>query len=192
MVVLQTYQSTDRKTLNAKNVFQTRKKNRNQQLSENNTSQYLCHQIATIFLFIRSIEVSTPKLLGHWQSDIYGRNLVLDGCEGIRVYNLPIEIEDKVDDTEESEEAVVDDWEALADDVVSSKKPLTTVNIPDCFDLDFDLLKGYVPIKDGGNVIGLRHVPRDRTAGMRWLVKHHQKFKCDNRLFDIDFFAGRK
>lgn len=123
-----------------------------------------------------------------------GNNLVLDGQGGIRVYSLPVELEEVATQSKNSDsEEVVDDWEQLAENEPNIAAPLQRVIIPDCCDLNFDLLKGYVPLDEGGNKISLKGVIRDRTAGMRWLVKHHQELKCedDHRLFDIDFFAGK-
>ncbi|KAG4079753.1 hypothetical protein HA402_014884 [Bradysia odoriphaga] len=142
---------------------------------------------------IKAIEVSPPKLMGHFQCDRYGKNLVLDGCGGIRVYNLPVERKDVAKQNKDSDiEEVVDDWEQLVENESNDHASIQTVIIPECNDLNFDLLNGYVPLKDGGNKVSFSGTIRDRTAGMRWLIKHHQNYKCDDgkRLFDIDFFAG--
>ncbi len=129
--------------------------------------------------------------MGHYTTDIYGKNLVIDGNEGIRVYNLPVERREiQPIDSENDDKDVVDDWEQLAEDVASSKNKLETVFIPDCFDLDFNLLDGYIPLNEGGNNVSFSGKVRDRTAGMRWLIENRNKFKSESRLFDIDFFAG--
>lgn len=132
--------------------------------------------------------------MGHFQCDRLGKNLVLDGYGGIRVYSLPVERHEVVSESEDSDnEDVVDDWEELLEKEPDAKTPVQTVTIPDCSNLNFDLLNGYVPLKDGGNSVAFDGVIRDRTAGCRWLIKHHQQLKCDDgsRLFDIDFFAGK-
>ncbi|XP_037045529.1 decapping nuclease DXO homolog [Bradysia coprophila] len=143
---------------------------------------------------IKAIEVSPPKLVGHFETDRFGKNLMLDGSDGrMRVYNLPVEQKHVVIQTKDSDvEDVVDDWEELFENESKAAAPLHTVTIPDCYDLDFDLLNGYVPLKDGGNQISLQGIPCDRTAGMRWMVKNRQKLKCEDgsRLFDVDFYAG--
>lgn len=151
------------------------------------------------FLLFRSIEVSSPKLIGNFSTDIYGRNLVMDGSEGIRVFCLPVERMEQNQNNDSDNDDVVDDWEELVDKVTKcdiSNTPLTSteITIPNCCDLEFDLLKGYIPLKDGGNSVGYSDKNRDRTAGMRWMVKNHQKLKCDDgtRLFDIDFYAGNE
>lgn len=145
-------------------------------------------------IFFRAIEVSPPKLMGHYQCDRYGKNLVLDGCGGIRVYNLPVERKEVLTQHNDPDiDEVVDDWEQLVENEPNVQPPVQTVTIPDCSNLHFDLLKGYVPLKDGGNKVSFNGFIRDRTSGMRWLIKHHQKLKCNDgsRLFDIDFFAGK-
>lgn len=137
--------------------------------------------------------------MGHYQTDSYGNNLVMDGCGGIRVYNLPVERREKnyPEQNEHTDnEEVVDDWEQLAENILSSPSSeslsQTEVFIPETTNLNFNLLDSYIPISKGGNKVGFSGKVRDRTAGMRWLVKNHEKLKCDNgtRLFDIDFFAG--
>lgn len=154
-----------------------------------------------MFVFLkktRSIEVSEPKLIGHYETDIYGKNLVMDGCGGIRVYNLPvqrIELSYPIQNQDSDNEEVVDDWEQLAE--ISSSSPSsntsspTEVFIPDTTDLNFNLLQGYILMNEGGNKVGFSGKIRDRTNCMRWMVKNHQKIKCDNgsRLFDVDFCA---
>lgn len=151
------------------------------------------------FLLSRSIEVSSPKLIGNFSTDINGRNLVMDGCEGIRVYTLPVERLEQIPNKDSDNEDVVDDWEQLVDKVTKCEISRTSLSsteiiIPNCCDLEFDLLKGYIPMNVGGNQVGFSDKNRDRTAGMRWMVKNHQKLKCDDgtRLFDIDFFAGNE
>lgn len=139
----------------------------------------------------RSVEVSSPILCGHFQTDIFGKNVVIDGVDGIRVYNLPVERTEtvQINNDRENEEEVVDDWEQLT----IKKEPAQTLIIRDSYDLDFNLLKDYVPLKDGGNKVSFNGKIRDRTAGMRWLIQNYEKLKCENgtRLFDVDFFAGK-
>lgn len=115
---------------------------------------------------------------------------MIDGPGGIRVYNLPVERIVKTTYKDSDNEEVVDDWEQLAANV-STPSP-TEIFIPDCDDLEFNLLKGYIPMDKGGNQVGFCGKNRDRTAGIRFMVEHYQKLKCVNgkRLFDIDFFAG--
>lgn len=142
--------------------------------------------------FCRSIEVSPSKLIGHYQTDIFGRNLVLDGPGGIRVYNLPFQHRQILTTKDSDSEEIVDDWEQLTENVVSTPSTRTEIFIPDCCDLEFNLLKGYIPMNKGGNKVGMSGKNRDRTASMRWMVQNYQKIKCDNgdRLFDVDFCAG--
>lgn len=127
----------------------------------------------------KSVEVIKPKLVGNFQTDICGKSLVMDGCGGgLHIYNLPIVENIR---TKDSSDGDVDD---------NGK----SVTIPDCQNLNFDLLKGYVPLKDGGNRVSDCGI-YDRTAGIRWLIKHHEDYKCNApgaRLFDIDFFAGNR
>lgn len=115
---------------------------------------------------------------------------MINGSGGIRVYNLPVERITATKDKDSDNEEVVDDWEQLlAEENIATTSP-TEIFIPDCEDLDFNLLKGYIPMNEGGNQVGFSGKKRDKTAGMRFLVSNHQKLKCDTRLFDIDFFAG--
>lgn len=117
----------------------------------------------------------------------------MDGHGGIRVYCLPVErIQvQQQDEVNINSDEIVDDWEQLLEND-SSTPSSAQIFIPDCYDLNFDLLKGYIPLQEGGNHVGFAGRIRDRTSGMRWMVKNYRKLKCkDNtRLFDIDFMAG--
>lgn len=116
----------------------------------------------------------------------------MDDPGGIRIYCLPVETiilqRNLFQIDNSSDQGVVDDWEQLADFPSSPHEIL----LPDCTDLNFNLLKGYFATEDGGNSVGFAGRIRDRTACMRWMVKHYQKLKCQNgtRLFDIDFSVG--
>lgn len=117
----------------------------------------------------------------------------MDGPGGIRVYSLPVEriqVQQQEHELQIDSDVVVDDWEQLAEN--SSPPPETEIFIPDCTDLNFDLLKGYIPMEDGGNHVGFAGRTRDRTACMRWMIKHYQKLKSrdETRLFDVDFMTG--
>lgn len=131
--------------------------------------------------------------MGHFETDRYGSNLVLDGNGGVRVYNLHVQRKQIVTQGKDSNIGEAVDWTQLVENESKAGVPSQAVTIPDCYDLNFDLLNGYVPINDGGNMISLCGIACDRTAGMRWMVENHEKLKCGDgsRLFDIDFYAGK-
>lgn len=90
-----------------------------------------------------------------------------------------------------NEEEVVSDWEELFEDdsiPSSSLAPPIDVSIPSRFNLNFDLLQGYVPIKDAGNVVAFKKT-RDKTAIFQWMAKNFEKIcsKDETRHFDLDF-----
>ncbi|KAJ6641918.1 Decapping and exoribonuclease protein, partial [Pseudolycoriella hygida] len=114
----------------------------------------------------KATEISQPQLIGHFVADIYGKNLVLDGCGDIRIYNLPIiktviEENEKLDDSDE--ENAVDDWEQLADRVLKDN--------------------GYIPLSEGGNVVSFTNQKCDRTGGMRWMDDENVSELSNKRSF---------
>lgn len=140
-----------------------------------------------------SIQITPLELLGFYETNNDGKVQTIDKLGCVRVYCFPVEKlrQHQSRRFETNEEEVVNDWEELCEDNSvpdSSPAPSTDVIIRDRVVPNFDLLRGYVPIQDGGNLVGFK-TTRDKTAVFEWMAKNFEKICCKDgsRLFDLDF-----